>query len=181
MLGKNALDNGLFLWITQTFFASIFPVFSSLKSPIMKQKHKMIVVFLIFLLVVIAFGLFVKSNSKQPEKPSENPSDNQWLFPDCPGITAKFLDLHPDFKTNRNLLRGWAKEQAFTYHEIKAWLESGFKPDESDFVHWICIVKTMQFPSNDNRRWYYSEPRWLKDNVNIDELRNEYKIWKENQ
>jgi len=73
----------------------------------MKQKHKMIVVFLIFLLVVIAFGLFVKSNSKQSEKPSENPSNNQWLFPDCPGVTTKFLDLHPDFKVNHNLLRGW--------------------------------------------------------------------------
>lgn len=91
------------------------------------------------------------------------------------------MDLHPDFKTNRNLLRGWVKEQALTYHEIEAWLESGFKPDESDFVRWIRLVKTMQFPSSDNRRWYYAEPRWLKNNVSIDELRNEYKIWKENQ
>jgi hypothetical protein len=33
----------------------------------------------------------------------------------------------------------------------------------------------MQFPSNDNRRFYYLEPLWLKDNVDIDELRNEYK------
>ena len=146
----------------------------------MTKKHKMLVVFLVFLLIVIAFGVFIKSQ-QQSEKSSEKPLDNQWLFPDVPGVTAKFLDLHPDFKTNRNLLREWVKAQAFTYHEIKAWLESGFKPNESDFVRWICIVKTMQFPSNDNRRWYYSEPRWLKDNVNLDELRNEYKIWKENQ
>lgn len=145
----------------------------------MTKKHKMLVVFLVFLLIVVAFGIFVKSQ-QQPEKLSDNPPVNQWLFPDCPGITAKFLDLHPDFKTNRNLLRGWVKEQSLTYHEIKAWLEI-LKSDESDFARWIRLVKVMQFPSSDNRRWYYAEPRWLKDNVNIDELRNEYKIWKENQ
>lgn len=139
----------------------------------------MLIVFSVFLLIVVAFGIFVKSQ-QQSEKPSDNPPD-QWLFPDVPGVTAKFLDLHLDFKTNRNLLREWVKEQPLTYHEIEAWLESGFKPNEGDFVRWIRLVKTMQFPSSDDRRWYYAEPRWLKDNVNLDELRNEYKIWKENQ
>jgi uncharacterized protein YneF (UPF0154 family) len=42
----------------------------------MTKKHKMLVVFSVFLLIVVAFGIFVKSQ-QQFEKPFENPSDNK--------------------------------------------------------------------------------------------------------
>jgi len=146
------------------------------------QKALIIIILIFLFLFVIAFARKTprKSDNDYSESPtdSQDPPNNRWLFPDCPGITAKFLDLHPDFKNNPNLLRSWAK-QHLTYWEIKDWLENGFRSDDGDFVRWIMLEKTKQI-TDFSVKVKYKYPSMLKEIANIDDLRNEYKEWKRN-
>lgn len=111
---------------------------------------------------------------------NDNSQNNRQIFPDCPWVTEEYLDLHPDFKTNPNLLRKWVKDYHTRYRDIKYWLEI-VKPDEADFTWWIGCEKAKQFSMDSQERFGYFYPEWLKmNNVDINALREEYKKWKEN-
>jgi hypothetical protein len=71
----------------------------------MKKTYKKALIVLLFLLIVLIVIGFFSETSEKADKNNENSRGNNQLFPDCPGVTKKFLDLHPNFKTNPNLLR----------------------------------------------------------------------------
>lgn len=127
--------------------------------------------------------LISEKSIKDPKDPPNNnpPNDNDRpIFPDHPWITKKLLDLHPDFKTNPNLLREWVIVHVFSWGEIEEWLKL-VKPNEADFAHWITSVKAMSFPADSRERIGYFYPGWLRtNNIDINALREEYEKWKEN-
>lgn len=83
----------------------------------------------------------------------------------------KLKEEIPEFKKNPEFLEGW-KKHVFVLGEIREWLKV-VKPNESDFANWIVMVKSEQF-SDLQTKLNYQEPLWLKNNVDIEELRKEY-------
>lgn len=141
---------------------------------------KRIVLFLFLIIIVGVFWKIVKNHYhnrdiQELERTKEELKklEQEKLEKEIEEIKKRTgLDEFSEFEENPNLLEKWLEKFA-TYWQIKYWLDTGIKPAELDFAYWIYVVKSQQF-SDFQAQVSYQEPLWLKDNVNIEELRKEY-------